>query len=251
MVVRVDNVTVRFGGFKALDSLSCRFEPATMNGLIGPNGAGKTTLLNVLSGLCQAVEGEILLSDELAPRSPQGLFRHGVSRTFQIPRLYPSMTVRDNVVIGLPRQPIRFSPRPRFPWKASRRLDRTRELAQDWLDRCRAGRLGDKLAGELTLHEQRMAELTRALASAPKVLMLDEPTSGLGAWESNELLEVAREVAGAEANIILVSHDMQLVSSYVQDNVVVLDRGTCLDQGPATDVFTSEKVRAAYLGEET
>ena len=253
-VIECSAVTVRFGGVVALADVELHVPPASIIGLIGPNGAGKSTLFDVLSGLRRPAAGHVLMGGEDFTRSsPQARSRHGLSRTFQHPELFSTLTVRDHLVvahrvryarsriwtdlIGLPNR-----------WKR----DRTEESRVDEVLRILGiEEIADRQAVGLPLGQLRRLEVGRALAGDPSVILLDEPSSGLDAQETALLASAvsrAREDRGVAA--VLVEHDVDLVLG-LADKVYVLDFGTMIASGPPDVIRDDPKVQAAYIGTET
>jgi ABC-type branched-subunit amino acid transport system ATPase component len=256
--VKVSGVGVEFRGFKALNDFSCSFSSGVINAVVGPNGAGKSTLLNVLSGLATPSRGEVVATRRcdaegtaLHRRRPEQLWKWGLSRTFQIPNLYPRMTVLENIVVGLPKSRARPGVRPWWPFMTSPALAAAKEEATAWLVRFGVSpRMAGRRAADLTLPEQRTVELVRALVSVPRILLLDEPTSGLGINEGREVVRHALGHVAPETTVVLVTHDVPLVFEFCQW-VAVMTSGALLVEGPADEIRTNPQVRSAYFGSET
>ena len=240
MQIRANNISVKYGEFTALSDLSFATESAAVNAVIGPNGAGKTTLLNVLSGLQEPASGAVALDGrEIVPWRPRTLWHLGVSRTFQIPRLFDHMSVTDNVGVG-----IRTEARDVGPW----RLKRVTREAKMWLERLGGESLAQKKIKDLTFPEQRLVELARALACQPTLLLLDEPSAGIAIDDARRLMELAIAHLPTDASIVLVSHDVPLVFELAK-HIVVLEFGHCIAEGSPEYIGSHPLVRTAYLGE--
>lgn len=231
--LEVSEVTVRFGGRRALIDVSLHAEPGVITGLIGPNGAGKTTLFNVICGLQPPELGTILLGGvDVTRLAPFKRARHGLARTFQRLELFGLLTVRENV---------------RLAADIARRTDPDR-VADELLDRLGVAQLGADRADRLPTGQARVVELARALATDPTVLLLDEPASGQDEGETAAFATVLRDVAASGVAVVLVEHDVQLVMD-VCAQIHVLDLGRVLASGPPADVQRDQAVLAAYLGQ--
>jgi branched-chain amino acid transport system ATP-binding protein len=229
----VENVTVRYGGVVALASVSVRVASGSVVGLIGPNGAGKTTLINAITGVVRPASGTISLGERRIDRiAPHLVARDGIARTYQNIRLFGALTVADNVRAGAYRRPGALSD------DAVRAL-LSRALVGDHDLRARAG--------TLPYGEQRRLEIARALAADPAVLLLDEPAAGMNPRETGELRGLIRAIARTGTCVMLVEHDMSLVSA-VCDRVTVLNFGEVIAEGTPAEVARDAAVIEAYLG---
>ena len=242
-VLSAEEISVQFGGLRALDKVSLEVPPGRIVGLIGPNGAGKTTMFNVLTGLQDASTGRVLFGGTDVSRWPaHRRGRAGMARTFQRLALFTRMTVHDNLVAS---------------WESShsggvlgRGRQRCRRTVHDVMDLLDLWPLADRLAGELSTGQGRMVELGRALCTDPRLLLLDEPGSGLDAQETATFSAILRTVTsgdGAPA-VLLVEHDMALVMDVCAD-LTVLDFGRVIARGNPDEIRANELVRAAYLGD--
>ncbi|MFI6483978.1 ABC transporter ATP-binding protein [Nonomuraea sp. NPDC050663] len=243
--MRVEDVSVSFGGVRALTEVSFEAPEGGICGVIGPNGAGKTTLFDVISGLRRPSGGRVSFQEEdLTGLSAVKRARHGVRRTFQRTQVFGRLTVAENVLAALE------WPRQNFlgdlaAWPSRRALERERgERVDEVLELCGLSPLRDAYAAALPVGQRRLVELARALAGRPRLLLLDEPTSGLDADQVARLREV---VTGLETTVLLVEHDMGFVMG-VCDQLVVLDLGKVIAQGPPERIREDPVVRAAYLG---
>jgi branched-chain amino acid transport system ATP-binding protein len=233
--LEVREVTVRFGGRRALSDVSVRAEAGTITGLIGPNGAGKTTLFNVICGLQQPEVGKVLLGGTDVTRlAPFKRARHGLARTFQRLELFGLLTVRENV---------------RLAADIARRSDPDR-VADELLERLGVTALGGLRADRLPTGQARVVELARALATKPRVLLLDEPASGQDKAETAAFSTELHDVAATGVAVVLVEHDVQLVME-ICSTIHVLDLGQVLATGAPAAVQRDEAVLAAYLGQVT
>jgi ABC-type branched-subunit amino acid transport system ATPase component len=224
MTLRVENVVVSFGVLRALDDVTFAALPGEHVGLVGPNGAGKTTLLNAMGGLAPLAAGRIELGGvELGRRDPAAIARLGVARTFQSPRVFPHLTVQENIRCG-------------------RRLE-----ADPWLDWSGLGSRRRELGEALAPGEMRRLELARALAGGPRLLLLDEPCGGLGPADTDAMIALIRHAATPERIVILVEHKLGVVSRLCE-RVVALSAGMVIFDGPAGALARDSRVAEAYLG---
>lgn len=250
-LLRIENLYKDFGGVHALRGVSFAVPAGRIQGLIGPNGAGKTTLFNCATGVFPPTRGEVWFHEHrLDGVSPHRIAALGIARTAQNLRPWREMTVLENVLVGchlLGRSSL-LSGAFRLP--ASRREEQhLREIAQQRLQQVGLADYADYLVGELPLGQQRMVELTRALASDPEMLMLDEPAAGLHTRETQELAGLICSLRERGLTIMLIEHDMSLVMN-ICDQVVVLDHGEKITEGDPREIQSDRRVVAAYLGEE-
>lgn len=233
-MLRVEEVTVSFGGLRALDSVDIEVGRGMVTGLIGPNGAGKTTMFNVVTGLQRPERGRVILDGrDITGDGPKQRARLGLGRTFQRLELFGSLSARDNVLVAL----------------ESRGMTgrRGRQLADDLLARVGLATVADRQADVLPTGMARVLELARALACEPKVLLLDEPSSGLDNAEGDQVGDLLAELAGLGMAILLVEHDMELVMR-ICSKIFVLDFGRMIASGTPEEVRADGNVQAAYLG---
>lgn len=248
--LRVEGLTVRFGGITAVNDLSLKVPTGRITGLIGPNGAGKTTTFNACFGMNRPSSGQIFLDDaDVSAANPAARGRRGLGRTFQIVELCESLTVRENVAFG--REAGMAGARIHTQLRASRHEARAVEEATTHaMELCGIAHLAGRQAGELSTGQRRLVELARCLAGPFDVLLLDEPSSGLDREETSEFAAVlARVVRERGCGVLLVEHDMSLVMS-VCSYIYVLDFGELMFEGLPAEVAASPVVQAAYLGVE-
>ncbi len=251
MILRVENVTKNFGGVTAIKDTSFSIEPKEIYGLIGPNGAGKTTMFNIITGNYEASAGEVIFRNEtLHGLKPHQIVRRGIARTFQNIRLFKSMSVLENVLIGFDFQ-ARYTfaesilRLPRFFGEEKRIEKRAMEIL-DYLG------LSDKAhhkATDLSYGQQRKVEIARALATNPELLLLDEPAAGMNPAETAELADlIYRAREDFDLSVLLIEHDMKFVNQLC-DRVLVLDYGKSIFEGKPSDAIQDKEVVAAYLGD--
>jgi branched-chain amino acid transport system ATP-binding protein len=245
----VENISIAFGGVRALDGVSFQAAAGTVFSIIGPNGAGKTTLFNVISGLSVPDDGHVWLGDEdVTVLAPERLARRGLSRTFQNLQIFSHLTVLENVMVGRHRHEstglaadLLHLPR------VSRQNRISREAALNALIRFGLGAMAQRPAGALAYGDLKRLEIARAFATEPRVLLLDEPAAGCNPTETKNIEALIRGIAADGITVVLVEHDMRLVMN-VSDRIHVLANGHTLAEGEAAEIRTDPGVIEAYLG---
>jgi branched-chain amino acid transport system ATP-binding protein len=255
-ILEVIDLSVDFGGVRALDRLNLAIKPHGIVALIGPNGSGKTTFFNCLTGLYTPSDGKILFFPpeslqgiDLIGMKPHQITKKGVARTFQNIRLFSHMTALENVMIG------RHCRTTAFILGALLRHYTSRNEEQETIDKSYAilEKIGladyvNELAGNLPYGAQRRLEIARALATEPFLLLLDEPAAGMNPQETLELVDLIKNISMDGLSILLIEHDMQLVMS-LSEHIFVMDYGRMIAQGNPSEIRSNSLVIKAYLGE--
>jgi branched-chain amino acid transport system ATP-binding protein len=248
-LLQVRDVTVRFGGLVAVDSVSFDLSAGEICALIGPNGAGKTTLFNAISGNVVADSGSILFrGEEIRQLTPHEISARGARRTFQNGGLFPELTALENVLVGLHAQIDSSFIGLLFGSKSATTETAATKRARQLLDLMGVGAMANQPAGALSGGQQRMVEIVRALATNPPLLLLDEPAVGLAPQARQQLAMIIRTLARERGiGILLIEHAIELVMS-VADRVIVLNDGRKVTDAPPAEVRADRAVLEAYLG---
>jgi branched-chain amino acid transport system ATP-binding protein len=250
-ILRVEELSVSFGGLKAVQGASMQIAAGEIHGLIGPNGAGKTTFFNAISGLVPAASGRIVLDGTpLSNRPAHERAASGICRTFQSVQLIQGSTVIENVLIGMHSKIQQRMIDLLFGSRVSESVDYKAQCrAYEILDLLSIADLGLRRVASLTFAQQRRVEIARALVGMPKLLMLDEPAAGLSPGDVDELEILLRNLSRARGlSILVVEHVLSLVFNLC-DRITVLDGGRVIAEGTATSIAGNEAVQRAYLGD--
>lgn len=250
-MIKVENITVRFGGVIAVNNVSIHVKQGQITGLIGPNGAGKTTLFNSINGVQKTPEGHVYFEGkEITNGRGYKLCEAGISRTYQQINLFLGMSVLDNVMIGQHcRIPYGLFGS-LFHTPAMRRQEEAaREECIRCLDIVGMAHKKDLPAGALPYGEQRLIEIARALATKPKVLLLDEPAAGMNATEKVMLNKIIRNIRDMGITVLIIEHDMAVIME-ISNYIYVMDDGHLIAEGAPKEVQNNPAVIAAYLGGE-
>lgn len=245
--LEVEGLEKSFGGFRAVDAVSFSIAQGEVVALIGPNGAGKTTTFNLVNGQLKPDRGRVLLEgDDVTGLPPRMLWQRGVARTFQITATFASMTVLENVAVGI-------MAAHGGPWRWPGLFRRMPALVADETHRLIADLgldpLADRICGTLAYGDLKRVELAVALTKAPRLLLMDEPTAGMAAAEREALMGLAVRLARSRgASILFTEHDMGVVFRYAE-RVLVMSRGCLVAAGTPDEIHANPLVREVYLGE--
>jgi branched-chain amino acid transport system ATP-binding protein len=249
-LLSVSNLSVNFGGLRALSNINLTIKHGDLVGLIGPNGAGKTTFFNTLTGLCKPSTGQIMFAGfDLTNKAASYISRQGIARTFQNIRLFKSLTVLENLMVAC-HQNINYSFLTGVLKSKKYRLEEEAGLeeAKRILEIVGLSHHAHELSVNLPYGDQRKLEIARALVTKPKLLLLDEPAAGMNPAETQELLSLIRYLrSDLGITILLIEHDMNLVMNLCE-HIFVLDYGMLIAEGTAAEIRSNEQVIQAYLG---
>lgn len=235
-LLEMRNVRKTFGGLIAVDGMNIVVEEGKIYGLIGPNGAGKTTLFNIASGFYKPDSGDIVFAGErVTDLGSHERCARGLARTFQIPKMFPEMSVVENVMIGA--------------LSRTKAVDAARRDANEVVEFLGMSDKKDAVAGSLRVHELKRLEIAKTLATKPKLLLLDEPMAGMNVVEQGRLISVLKRVHDAGTTLLVVEHVMHAVINLCE-HIMVMNSGQKIVEGGTREVLANEEVIRIYLGEE-
>lgn len=235
-LLKVENITKRFGGLVAVNDLSLHVEKGEILGLIGPNGAGKTTAFNMISGVYKPNEGQVFFDgDDITGLRPDQVCKLGLARTFQVVKPFPQLSVLDNVMVGA--------------YNRTGNNLVARNKAMEIIDFLGMGDTVDQLAGSLSVAGRKRLEIAKVYATDPKMILLDEAMAGLRPKETDEIIELVRQISQQGIALLLVEHVMKVIMS-LADRIVVIHHGVKIAEGEPQQVVQDKAVIDAYLGEE-
>ena len=250
-LLALDKATIRFGGLIAVNEVTFQLNKGDLFGLIGPNGAGKTTCFNLITGVYEPTSGDILFKgNKIQGTPPNKIARLGICRTFQNIRLFPALSVLENVVVaGYLRHRTTLGSALAYLPSALKETDKLKAEAMECLRILDLQDVPNARSADLPYGMQRRLEIARAMATKPDLLLLDEPAAGMNPFEKQDLMQIVRKIRDEHGiTILVIEHDMRFVMNLCE-RIVVLDHGEEIAQGPPEQIRNDPKVISAYLGE--
>lgn len=243
-IIQTRDLTMNFGGQRAVDHVTLNIMPKTFTSIIGPNGAGKTTIFNLISGLLKPSGGRVMFKgNDITSMAPEERVKHGIGRCFQITNVFPHLTALENVRLA-----VQAKSRVNSIFKHYLKYKNLQDKAMEMLEKVNLSDKANALALNLAHGDKRKLEIAIVLALEPEVLLLDEPTAGMSLEEVPIILDLLEKIKKeGEHTIMLVEHKMDMVLS-LSDEIIVLFNGGLLDKGSPEDIIKNEQVQRAYLG---
>ncbi|HML41248.1 MAG TPA: ABC transporter ATP-binding protein [Bellilinea sp.] len=234
-LLEVKGLTKRFGGLVAVNALDLVIEPGQIIGLIGPNGAGKTTAFATIAGFYKPEEGQVIFDGKnITGMRPDRICKLGLTRTFQVVKPFPEITVQENILVGA--------------YNAAPNEELALAITEEIIEFMELGNLREQLAGSLPIAGRKRLEIAKAMATQPKMILLDEVMAGLRPTETDETIELVRKIQQNGVSILLVEHVMKVIMS-LADKIVVVHHGTKIAEGAPQEIVHNQAVIDAYLGE--
>jgi branched-chain amino acid transport system ATP-binding protein len=253
--LKIENLSISFGGIRAVDNVSFEVQPNSIFSIIGPNGSGKTTIFNMISGIYKPTAGKVLLEEEnMVGFRPDKIARKGIARTFQNIQLFGNASVMDNLMLGRHIHTKTGVLSGAFMWgrhsRSAREEIKNREIIEHIIDFLDLQSLRNQFVSNLPYGKRKLVELGRALALEPKVLLLDEPSAGMNTEEKEDLKIWIKDIQeDYQVTILLIEHDMNMVMG-ISDWILAISQGVKITEGTPQDVQKHPDVIKAYLGEE-
>jgi branched-chain amino acid transport system ATP-binding protein len=249
IVLRIEHLTKRFGGLCAVNDLSLNMSSRTIHALVGPNGSGKSTTINMITGSYPATSGRVYHGDtDITNRPPYDISATGINRTYQNLKLYPSLTVKENLMVGMHSKTTQgFASFIVNPFRAAQEEREISERADNMLDHIGIYNLRDEYVSNIAYGRQKMTELGRALMNEPTLLFLDEPAAGLNPSERVEFVNLLLKVFESGIDLFLIEHNMDVVMN-ISHRITVINFGAKIAEGTPREIQSNPDVISAYLG---
>jgi len=245
-MLKIENLTKKFGGISAVNNCSFEIEKGKITALIGPNGSGKTTIFNLISGILKPDQGKIFLDNQdITDYSVDRISNLGISRLFQQPRLFKNLTAKENLILAIDNEDTKL-------WKNIFGLNKIAETKQNAvqgiLENVGISESKNKIANDLSFGQKRLAELARTILNPHKLLMLDEPVGGVNPKTKKGIAKFLLDLKKQKQTILLIEHDMPF-TFFVADIIIVINAGYIIAQGPPREIKENKEVLEAYLGD--